>query len=133
MMGNKDTTYLSLNGEKVSKKRLVRLWKSLTKKPFPYGKIRACILDNAEMNKFLEIAKDSNNIQSITIPEYGKEVPLDEKTAAVIFIETKDSDTKSWMILVRKESQVSVVENLEHELNHIINGDITLNGSVFKQ
>ena len=130
-MQEEPSTNFSLQGEKISKKKVVKTWGSLTNRRFPYGRIKAYVLDNFEMDKALEIARNSSNIKSVTVPEYGREVPLNTSTAAVTLIETRADNSKGWLIFIRKISQVSIQENLEHELNHIIKGDITLDGKAF--
>ncbi len=128
---DEDKTSFQLQGDIFSEEELIKTWKELTNKPFPSGKIRAVVLEKEDADKVWEALRNASNIRHITIPEYGKELVLDKTTTAVTFIETLSDNTKGWMILIRKDSRVSVTENLNHELRHIIDGDITLDGEAF--
>jgi len=127
------TTQLSFTGDILSKKKIVKAWKSLTKKPFPYGKMTACVLESEEVDKAWEILRNSPNIRNCSVQEYGRELPLDKKTTAVTFITTHGEESNGWAIIIRKDSPIGAKEELKHELSHIINGDITLDGKAFGQ
>ena len=128
-----DTTeHFQFSGDILSKKQLVKTWKSLTRKPFPYGKIRAVVLDTEEADKAWEALRNSHNMRNCSLQEYGKDLPLDRGTTAVTFLESR-GDSKGWVILIRKDSRVGLAEDLRHELSHIIQGDITLDGKSYGQ
>lgn len=125
------TAHFEFKGDILSKKQLVKTWKSLTKKPFPYGKVRAVVLESEDADKAWEALRNSSNIINCTPQEYGKMLPLDKKTTAVTILETRSMNSDGWLILIRKDSSVGLEADLKHELSHIVKGEITLKGRVF--
>ncbi len=133
-MNNDPTTNFTLEGEMISNKRLKKIWRSLTNKPFPKNQIRAVVLSNKEeTERVFKILKNSPNVKSVTLPEYGVETEIDEHTSAGVLIETYPDKRKGWLILISKDSPIPVEEDLKHELNHIAKGEITLDGKAFSQ
>jgi len=123
-------TMLGFKGKKISTRKLKKVWCSLTKKPFLYKKIRAFVLDNFEIEKFSNKLINSDCI--IPFDDNGNIVPLFEKTEAFVFNEVCLDGTKGWCVIIKKNSFYSVEENLKHELNHIINNEVTLDGKFKK-
>lgn len=126
-----EKTHFEFKAGEVPEGELQKVWKILTNKSFPKGKIRACVLPNDEAVRVFEILRKSPNVRSITIPEYGEHFEIDDKTDAGILIETHPDGTKGWMIMIKKEGHYTIGENLQHELGHIANGEIGLDGSAF--
>lgn len=114
--------------KRISTRKLKKIWRSLTTKPFPHGKIRASILDNPDIEKLWREMMDSG--RSIASDDDGKIRPLDENTAATVTVVKYPNGTIGWLILIKKNSFCSIEENLKHELNHIINGEIMLDWSI---
>lgn len=118
-------------GERVSKKKIKKVWTSLTTKPFPYRKIRAIIIDNEQAKSLWKKLINFKGFKSIpdkdeSLSDLKPLTVLDDKTMAFVTIETYPDRSKGYLIIIRKSSFVSVKENLIHELNHIINDEIGL-------
>ena len=126
-----ESTKFEFKAEKISKKKLQKIWDTITHKPFPHGMIRAFILPNEEMFRVLETLKKSPNIKNVTVPEYGEELGIDDKTDASVFVETRSDDKKGWIIIIKKEGYFTIEENIRHELEHIAKGNIGLDESAF--
>jgi len=123
-------TEFSIKGKKIPKDKLVQVWKKITKKPFPYGKIQAMLLDSNEADRIYKIFNESENIRMDTETEYGVDVKLDKTTDAFTTITSLNVNSK-FLIIIRKDSSYTLEYNLAHELLHIAKGDITLDGKLF--
>jgi len=115
-------------GKKISVRKLEKIWRSLTTKTFPNGKIRAFILDNREIERIWREMEGSGRI--VAFDDDGNIIPPNENTGATITIVTYPNGTTGWLILIKKNSFCSIEENLKHELNHMINGEIMLDRSI---
>jgi len=109
--------------KKVSQERLKKTWKRLTDKPFPPRAINCYLLNRTEFDHLLDILSNSSNIQ-IDAKEYGERLPRDGETDAFVTMETKQDGSDRFLIVINRDGFYSVNENIEHELKHIIDGDI---------
>jgi hypothetical protein len=120
-------TILRIEGELISNKKLKKTWKRVTDAPFPKGKIKAMIISDDEAGRIFKILRESPNIYSKSVFEYGVQSEADLATTAAFAIPVGFENARYFLIVIRRDICVSIEENLEHELNHIAKGDIKLN------
>lgn len=110
---------IRLKAKSIPKKQLVTLWKTLTDKPFP--KIKALILNDDDFNHIIEHRHCTEDALR-ELQEWGR-VLSTKGTDACIFNadETAQAD---YIILVRANPYHSLEEIIQHELSHIIHGDL---------
>ena len=104
--------------KKVSKKKMKKIWKTLTSKPFP--PVDAYILENKEYERIMLLLQESSAVVVQDVFEYGKTSdPISAE--AVVF-----PACSKFLILIKRESRCTLKENLEHELDHIAKGEVKL-------
>ena len=108
-------------GKKISKKKVLNVWKTVTDKPFPFGKIKLYLLKNEEFYRVLNILKKSPNLEDQRIWEYG-EKGMDQEIEAVVF----GGGENDYWVFVKKDGKLTLEENLNHELRHIAKGEVAL-------
>jgi len=110
---------LKLKAKSIPKKQLAAIWKTLTYKPYP--KIKAFILNDDDFNHVIEHMHCCEDALR-ELQEWGR-VLSTEGTDACIFNadETAEAD---FVILVRENPYHSLKEIIEHELLHILKGDL---------
>ncbi len=110
---------LKLEAKRIPKKQLMVLWKTLTDKPYP--KIKALILNDDDFNHVIEHRHCTEDALR-ELQEWGR-VLSTEGTDACIF--NADETAKvDYVILVRENPYHSLKEIIQHELSHIIKGDL---------
>ena len=103
--------------KKVSKKKMKKIWKNITSKPFP--SIDAYILENKEFKRIMLLLQESSAVVVQDVFEYGKTLdPIGSE--AVVFC----PDCSKYLILIKRESLCILKENLKHELEHIAKGEV---------
>ena len=125
------STDLQFEGKKISKKEVLKIWKSVTDKPFPFAGIEAFLLRNEEMDRVLNLLEKSPNIVSQSVCEYGEELNL-QGADAVVFRGKLGSSSKKHLILIKERSNFTLEENLTHELEHIAKGEVRIHGEEMK-
>lgn len=110
---------LQLKAKSIPKKQLVTVWKRLTDKPFP--KVKALILNDEDFNHVIEHWHCSEDALR-EIQEWGR-VLSTEGTDACVF-NAEETDKADYMILVRENPYHNLKEIIEHELLHILKGDL---------
>jgi hypothetical protein len=110
---------LQLKAKSIPKKQLAEAWKKLTDKPFP--KVKALILNDDDFNHIIEHMNCSEDALR-EIQEWGR-VLSTEGTDACVFNADK-ADKADYVILVRENPYHGLNDILEHELSHILNGDL---------
>jgi len=119
------STEFSFEGKQISEKKMLKVWKSLTSKPFPSSRINAYLLENEEMDRVLSILKKSPNIQVQSMWEYGKRLSVEESDA-VIFYAKFVPRRIDYCILIKEDGNFTLDENLKHELEHIAKGEVSI-------
>lgn len=119
------STDLQFEGKKISKKKVSKVWKSVTDKPFPFTGIEAFLLRNDEMDRVLNLLEKSPNIVSQGVWEYGEELNL-QGSDAVVFRGKLGSSSKKYIILIKERGNFTLEENLTHELEHIAKGEVRI-------
>jgi len=108
-----------LKAKTIPKKQLEAIWKTLTDKPYP--KIKALILNDNDFNHVIEHRRCTEDALR-ELQEWGR-VLSTEGTDACIF--NGDKTVKAdYVILVRESPYHSLKEIIQHELSHIIKGDL---------
>lgn len=116
-----------LEGEPISPKRLKRVWKSISGRPFPSGKIRAFIVNENEFYRIQEVLNNYPGILNLSFQEYGVDRPVNDKdTDAFCNVETLPDGSKGFLIVIERESPFSIGDRLKHELRHIAKREITI-------
>lgn len=110
---------LKIKAKRIPKKQLAIIWKKLTDKPFP--KITALILNDEDFNKNIERHKCQEDAKR-EIKEWGRLLST-QGTDACVFNNDPTSETR-YVILIRKKHYHSLEEIIQHELSHIIRGDL---------
>jgi len=125
------STDLQFEGKKISKKKVLKIWKSVTDKPFPFAGIEAFLLRNEEMDRVLSLLEKSPNIKVQGVWEYGKKLGV-EGSDAVVFLAELVSGHKDYCILIREQGNFTLEENLKHELEHIARGEVRVHKKEMK-
>jgi uncharacterized protein (DUF2344 family) len=105
--------------KKVSKKKMKKIWKDITSKPFP--SIDAYILENKEYERIILLLQESSAVVVQDMFEYGK--TLDPVSSEAVVFRPVCS---KYLILIKRESRCTLKENLEHELEHIAKKEVKL-------
>lgn len=112
-----------IRARKIPKKRLLSIWKALTKKPLP--RLMAFQLEDSEFDFALELIKDSDwakEDEKREIEEWGSTL-TSRGTDACIF-DTEENSDIDYIIIVRQKPYHNLTEILKHELSHIAKGDL---------
>ena len=110
---------MMLKTKRIPKKLLIANWKKLTDKPYP--KITALILSDEDFNHVIEHQGCHEDLLR-EIQEWGRLLST-QGTDACVF--NSDSTNKSeYTILIRKNPYHTLEEIIQHELSHIIRGDL---------
>ena len=110
---------LSLKAKRIPKKQLVPVWESLTDKPYP--KINALIVSDTDFNRILKRRQCPEDMLR-EIEEWGR-VLSTKGTDACVF----NGDCKGkadFVILIRENPYHKIDDIVQHELSHIIRGDL---------
>jgi hypothetical protein len=112
-----------VKAKKVPEKRLTSTWRALTKKPFP--RLIALQLEDDDFDSTLELMKKSDfcrENERREIEEWGRTL-ASRGTDACVF-DTDEYPDIDYIILVRENPYHSLAEIIEHELSHIVRGDL---------
>jgi len=112
-----------IRAKKIPKKQLISVWKALTETPFP--KVKAFQLDDDDFNVVLELRKCRENDRRELL-EWGRVLSV-KGTDACVFSDGESAGIGSeadYVILLRENPYHRPREILEHELSHIIRGDL---------
>jgi len=105
--------------ELIPRKKLLVVWKKLSKKPFP--KVRMLRLSDEDFNHVL-LQRRCLEDDRREIDEWGRILPA-KGTDACIF-NAEEPDNVDYIIIVRKNPYHSLEEIILHELGHIARGDL---------
>ncbi len=103
----------------IPKKVLIATWKKLTRKPFP--KIEAYRLDDDDFDRIIRLRRCVEDEQR-ELEEWNR-ILTTEGTDACVF-NPEEKAGVDFMILIRKSHFHGIEEIIEHELLHIVKGDL---------
>jgi hypothetical protein len=110
---------LKVRGRVIPKKKLISTWKRLTREPFPM--VVALQLEDPDFDQIIQLRKCSDD-EIRELKEWGRLLTARGTDACVFSAdEFVDSD---YIILVRQHPYHTLDEILEHELHHIVKGDL---------
>ena len=108
-----------LKAKQISKKQLVSTWKKLTDRPFP--KIKALMVSDDDFDHIMQqrhcLEDDLREIE-----EWGR-ILSTKGTDACVFNAEQAADA-DYIVLVRQNPYHSLEEIIQHELSHIVRGDL---------
>jgi hypothetical protein len=110
---------LKVNAKIIPSKRVLSVWKSITRKPLP--RVRAFQLEDSDFDRVVRLRKCRED-ERREREEWGR-VLRTEGTDACVFNADETSDV-DYVIIVRKNPYHRLEEVLEHELTHIAKGDL---------
>ena len=110
---------LHVKGKSFSRKQLLSIWKRLSEEPFP--KVKAFLLDDTDFDRVLEMRRCGDD-EIREIEEWGRILSL-KGTDACVFNPEGSSDF-DYVVLVRQNPYHEIDQILEHELSHIVRGDL---------
>ncbi len=110
---------ISVRTKSIPKKVLIETWKKLTRKPFP--KINAYRLDDDDFDRIIRLRRCVEDEQR-ELEEWNR-ILTTEGTDACVF-NTAEKTGVDFMILIRKSHFHGIEEIIEHELLHIVKGDL---------
>ena len=105
--------------ELIPRKKLLVVWKKLSKKPFP--KVRMLRLSDEEFNHII-LQRRCLEDDRREIEEWGRILPAKGTDACIFNAEAPDN--VDYIIIVRKNPYHSLEEIILHELGHIARGDL---------
>ena len=103
----------------ITKKKLVSIWKTLTKKPFP--RIVTFQLDDTDFDYAMRLMKCRDN-ERREMEEWGRVLSAKGTDACVFNCE--EFPGIDYVILVRENPYHGLEEIIQHELSHIARGDL---------
>ena len=124
-----ERSFITLEGMKIktktiSKKELVTIWKTLTDRPFP--KVKAFQLEDEDFDFVMRLRRCRED-ERRELAEWGRVLSV-RSTDACVFSDGRSAGVESrdvdYVILVRENPYHSQLEILEHELSHIVRGDL---------
>ncbi len=110
---------IKVNTKSIPRKRLVSIWKTLTRQPFP--RVRAFQLADDDFEHILHFRKCRED-ERREMEEWGR-VLSTKGTDACVFNAEENADV-DYIILIRNNPFHNPQEILEHELTHIAEGDL---------
>jgi hypothetical protein len=110
---------LRVRGNLIPEKKLVSTWNRLTEKPFPT--VTALQLEDSDFDKIIQLRRCSDD-ERRELEEWGRLLTA-RGTDACVF-SADDLANSDYIVLVRKHPYHSLDEILEHELHHIVKGDL---------
>ncbi len=110
---------IQMKAQRIPKKQLVTVWKTLSNKPFP--KVKALKLSDEDFNHVIEHRRcPEDDLREIE--EWGRLLST-KGTDACVF-NADDEDNADYIMLVRENPYHTLDEIIHHELNHIAKGDL---------
>jgi hypothetical protein len=103
----------------IPRKRIVSIWKKLTKEPFP--KVAPFQLEDSDFDRVIELMKCTDD-ERREIEEWGRVLSA-RGTDACVFNADEFADF-DYIILIRENPYHRFGEVLKHELSHIARGDL---------
>lgn len=110
---------IEVRAKTIPKRQLISKWQKLTCKPFP--KIRAYQLKDYDFNRVIRLKRCEEDMQR-ELKEWNT-ILTTEGTDACVFNTEEKSDI-DFMILIRENPYHALDRIIEHELSHIIRGDL---------
>lgn len=110
---------IKVRGKPIPRTRLVLIWSRLSKKPFPL--VAAFQLEDRDFSSLMKSRKCRDDKRREML-EWGRVLSA-KGTDACIFNVDDFSDV-DYIILVRKTPYHNLNEILEHEMSHIVKGDL---------
>ena len=108
-----------VQGRPIPKRSLVSTWRKLTEKPFP--KISAFILNDDDFDRIICLRRCEKDEQR-ELEEWNT-ILTTKGTDACVF-NAEETAGVDFMILVRKSHYHGIEEIIEHELLHVVRGDL---------
>lgn len=108
-----------VRGKPIPRVRLVSIWTKLSRKRFPL--VAAFQLEDWDFSRFINSRKCVDD-EGREILEWGRALSA-RGTDACVFNADKCADV-DYIILVRKTPYHNLEDILEHELSHIVKGDL---------
>jgi hypothetical protein len=109
---------IRVKSKTIPQKKLAAIWNMLTSKPFP--KVKAFQLKDDDFERVIKLRRCDEDIER-ELEEWGK-VLSTESTDACVF---NDAETiVEYVIIVRENPYHNITKILEHELSHIVKGDL---------
>ena len=112
-----------IRARRIPKNQLVLVWKALSGMPFP--KVKAFQLEDADFDVVMQLRKCRED-ERREIEEWGRILSV-KGTDACVFSDGKSAGVGSdtdYVILMRENPYHNPREILEHELSHILRGDL---------
>jgi hypothetical protein len=110
---------LRVRGRVIPEEKLLSLWSRLTEKPFP--SVIALQLEDSDFDRIIQLRKCSDD-ERRELEEWGRLLTA-RGTDACVFSADEFTDS-GYVILVRENPYHTLDEILEHELHHIVKGDL---------
>lgn len=110
---------LKVKAKRISKRKLLRAWKTLSEKPFP--KVKALQVSDEDFDRVLHQRRCLED-EFRELEEWGRILPT-KSTDACVFNGDED-DGCDYIILIRKKPYHDLDEIIIHELSHIAQGDL---------
>ena len=110
---------ISVPGKAILKRQLISKWRQLTSKPFP--KIKAFQLKDDDFDRIIRLKRCKED--ELRELEEWNTILTTKGTDACVF-NAEEKSGFDFMILVRKNSYHTLNNIIEHELLHIIRGDL---------
>jgi hypothetical protein len=110
---------IKMKVQRIPKKQLVTVWKTLSSKPFP--KVRALKLSDEDFDHVIRHRHcEADDLREIE--EWGRTLST-KGTDACVF-NAEDTADVDYVILVRENPYHNFEEIIRHELSHIARGDL---------
>lgn len=110
---------IKVRGSSIPKRSLVSAWRKLTEKPFP--KIGAFILNDDDFDRIICLRQcDEDERREL---EEWNTILTTKGTDACVF-NAEETAGVDFMILVRENHYHGIEEIIEHELLHVVRGDL---------
>ncbi len=110
---------LKVKAKRISKRRLLKAWKTLSEKPFP--KVRALKVSDEDFNRVLQ-QRHCLEDEFRELEEWGRILPT-KGTDACVF-NGDENDVHDYIILIRERPYHDLDEIIIHELLHVARGDL---------
>jgi hypothetical protein len=110
---------IKLHVKPIPKSQLLKVWRKLTGKPFP--KVKAYMLKDEDFNRIIRLRRClADELREL---EEWNTILTTEGTDACIF-NVEEASGGDFVILIREHPYHTVEEIIEHELSHVVRGDL---------
>ena len=110
---------IKLQAKTIPKSQLLKVWRELTSKPFP--KVKAYTLKDGDFNRVIRLRRCLED-ELRELAEWNS-ILTTQGTDACVFNGEEGSD-EDYVILIREHPYHTVEEIINHELSHIVRGDL---------